>query len=136
MPTADEARDLVHTWEKARREGGGTAYTPASIETKVHGTAETDLFVNGRNALRLDVANFCNIPAALLEGSMATASLTYSTKQGSRNDLVDLSLGYWADPIEARLSQDDVVPSGRNVAFDLSALATPVQPTRSPNQED
>lgn len=131
-----EALALVNTWEKARRDGGGTAYTPNSIETKVHGTAVTDLFVEGRNAIRLDIANFTNMPAALLEGSLSTASLTYSTKEGSRNDLVDLSLGYWADPFEARLSQDDVVPAGRNVAIDLAALATPVQPTRSPNQED
>lgn len=131
-----EAKTLVNTWEKARRDGGGTAYTPASIETKVHGTQVTDLFVAGRNAIRLDIANFLSLPSALLEGSMSTASLTYSTKEGSRNDLVDLSLGYWADAFEARLSQDDVVPSGQHVAIDLTELASSTQPTRSPNQED
>lgn len=131
-----EAKALVDQWEKARREGGGTAYTPSSIETKIHGTAVTDLFVAGRNAIRLDIANFLSLPSALLEGSMSTASLTYSTKEGSRNDLVDLSLGYWSDAFEARLSQDDVVASGFNVAIDLSQLATATQPTRSPNQED
>ncbi len=132
----DEAKALVDQWEKARREGGGTAYTPNSIETKIHGTAVTDLFVAGRNAIRLDIANFLSLPSALLEGSMSTASLTYSTKEGSRNDLVDLSLSYWSDPFEARLSQDDVVPAGFNVAVDLSQLASPTQPTRSPDQED
>lgn len=132
----EEAKVLVANWEKARKEGGGTAYTPANIEAKVLGQFVADLFVQGRNALRLDIANFLSVPAALLEGSMSTASLTYSTKEGSRNDLVDLSLGYWADPFEARLSQDDVVPSGRNVAIDLTQLATSTQPTRSPNQED
>lgn len=132
----EEAAELVAKWEKARKEGGGTAYTPASITANVLGQLTADLFIQGRNALRLDIANFVSLPAALLEGSMSTASLTYSTKEGSRNDLVDLSLGYWADPFEARLSQDDVVPSGRHVAIDLTALATPTQPTRSPNQED
>lgn len=131
-----EAQELVNKWEKARKEGGGTAYTPANIQANTLGQFVADLFIQGRNALRLDIANFLALPAALLEGSMSTASLTYSTKEGSRNDLVDLSLGYWADPFEARLSQDDVVPSGRNVAIDLTALATPTQPTRSPNQED
>lgn len=132
----DEAKALVNTWEASRRSGGGTAYTPATIETKVLGTAVTDLFVQGRNALRLDLANFLMLPSALLEGSMSTASLTYSTKEGSRNDLVDLSLAYWADSFEARLSQDDVVPPGQHVAIDLAQLATATQPTRSPNQED
>ena len=131
-----ERDELVAAWEAARLAGGGTAYTPASIELRTPGSVTADLFVEGRNALRLDFANFTNMPAALLEGSMSTASLTYSTKEGSRNDLADLSLGYWANPFEARLSQDDVVEAGYNVAVDLSQLATPTQPTRSPNQED
>lgn len=131
-----EAKALVNSWEASRRDGGGTAYTPASIEAKIHGDVKADLFIEGRNALRLDVGNLMNLPAALLEGSMSTASLTYSTGVDKRNDLTDLSLGYWADPFEARLSQDDVVAPGRNVAIDLTELATPTQPTRSPNQED
>lgn len=133
----DEADELVDTWEKARRDGGGTAYTPSSIETKVHGVTAADLFVSGRNALRLDLANLMALPAALLEGSMSTASLTYSTTEGSRSDLVDLSLGYWAMPYEARLSQDDVTPAGTNIAINLAHLNTPTQPaTASPAQED
>lgn len=137
MNLDDDERDVMVTqWETARMAGGGTAYTPAGIDFKPHGETSADLFIQGRNALRLDIANFCALPAALLEGSMSTASLTYSTKEGSRNDFVDLSLDYWAMPFEARLSQDDVVPSGKHVAIDLSQLATAVQPTRSPNQED
>lgn len=134
--TSAERDELVGDWEKARQTGNGTGYTPSSIEVRTHGTSETDLFVAGRNALRLDIANFLSLPSALLEGSMSTASLTYSTQAGQRNDLVDLSLGYWAMPIEARLSQDDVVASGLNVAIDLTQLAETTQPTRSPVQED
>lgn len=131
----EEADELIDTWETARRRGG-TALTPSNIETKIHGTTPTDLFVNGRNASRLDIANFLNLPASLLEGSSAVASLTYSTSTDDRNELVDLSLAYWATPLEARLSQDDVVPRGTRVAFDLEYLATPTQPLQGPASED
>lgn len=133
--TDTEADELVKAWDAARRRGG-TAFTPAGIEAKVHGQVATDLFVNGRNMLRLDIANFLGLPASLLEGSTATASLTYSTKEDSRNELVDLSLAFWANPIEARLSQDDVVPRGQRVAFDLEYLTTPTQPAQGPAHED
>jgi len=126
---------LVDSWEEARRLGG-TALTPAEIQTIVHGETPTDLFVNGRNASRLDFANFLGLPAALLEGSTATASLTYSTKEGSRNELVDLSLAFWANPLEARLSMDDVTPKGTRVAFDLEYLSTPTQPAQGPASLD
>lgn len=131
----DEVDELLKAWESARAEGG-TAYTPASIEAKVHGTTPTDLFTNGRNGVRLDVANFLGLPASLLEGSTSTASLTYSTTEGKRNELVDYSLAFWANPIEARLSQDDVVPAGQRVAFDLEYLTDPAQPAQGPVHED
>ena len=132
----DEVQDLVSTWETARQSGGSTAYTPSMIEAKIHGQTDANLFVEGRNALRLDVANYFALPGELLDGSTATASLTYSTQEGTRNEFVDYSLAFWAGPIEARLSQDDVTPRGTRIAFDLSALLTPTQPTTAPPTED
>lgn len=132
----DEASELVKSWEKARR-NGGTAYTPSSIEMKpTSGASDESLFIEGRNALRLDVANFLNLPAELLDGSTATASLTYSTQEGTRNELIDLSLNYWATPIEQRLSMDDMTPKGSSIQFDLSHLTTPTQSGKGPNLED
>lgn len=137
MPlTETEVGDLVAAWEGARQSGGATAYTPAGIEAKIHGQTDANLFIEGRNALRLDIANFLNLPGALLDGSTATASLTYSTKETSRNELVDLSLAYWATAVEARLSQDDVTPRGTRIAFDIEYLSAPNQPAQSPALED
>lgn len=133
--TDDEQDALIEDWESARRLGG-TALTPAAIDTKVHGTTPTDLFVEGRNASRLDFANNLALPGAMLDGSTATASLTYSTKEGSRNELVDLSLAYWATPFESRLSMDDVTPAGTRIAFDLEYLSTPNQPAQGPAHLD
>jgi hypothetical protein len=133
--TQDEVDDLVKNWEAARR-AGGTAFTPYGVSVEFPGTTAADLYIAGRNALRLDFANFLALPGTLLDGSTATASLTYSTHEGARNELVDYSLSYWATPLEARLSQDDVVPAGTRTAFDLAYLSAPTQPAQGPASED
>lgn len=135
--TPEEATELVGNWEGARKKGG-TAYTPAEVELRVHGQAQTDLYVQGRNAARLDFANFLNLPASMLDGSTATASLTYVTQEGNRAEYVDISLAFWANAIEARLSMDDVVPAGQRVEFDLSWLTAPstTTPGTGPVRED
>lgn len=134
-PTTEEAQALVDRWETQRRKGG-TAYTPPSLELRVHGDKNTQLFVEGRNASRLDWANYAALPAALLEGSQASATLTYVTTEGKRSEFVDYSLRYWALSVEARLSMDDVVPRGSRVAFDLEWLSTPTAPPQAPARED
>lgn len=134
--TQSEIDKSVDDWESARAAGGATGFTPYGLELRVHGEGSTDLFVEGRNASRLDFANVLQVPAALLEGSMATASLTYSTTESSRNELVDYSLSYWAAPIEARLSLDDVVPRGQRVAFDLTWFTGNQTPPSAPVTED
>jgi len=131
-----EVQELVDAWETARSSGGATAYTPASIEAKIHTGSDASLFVEGRNAIRLDVANFLALPGELLDGSTATASLTYSTQEGTRNEFVDYSLAYWAGPIEARLSQDDVTPRGTRIGFDLSDFLTTTPAPSGPARED
>ena len=133
--TSSEAQELVNNWEAQRRKGG-TAYTPPQLELRVHGEKNTQLFVEGRNASRLDWANYTALPAALLEGSQASATLTYVTTEGKRSEFVDYSLRFWALAIEARLSMDDVVPRGQRVAFDLAWLSTPAAPAQAPVTED
>lgn len=133
--TEAEIDEAVKAWDIARR-NGGTAFTPNSIEVKTHGDVATDLFIQGRNAERLDWGNYLNIPAALLDGSMSTATLTYSTSEGKRNEFIDYSLSYWATAIQARLSQDDITPDGTYVRFDLQWLTNPTQTGTAPESED
>lgn len=132
----EEIADLLSKWDTARASGNATGYTPHNIEVNVHGEAKTDLYVEGRNASRLDIANYLSVPASLLEGSNYSASLTYSTQEGSRNELVDYSLYYWAAAVEARLSLDDVVPRGQRVAFDATWFTGTSTPATSQPKED
>lgn len=132
-----EVDQLVDDVETARRKSG-TVFVPDGYEldTSAGVGAAPDLYVQGRNADRIDWANHLQLPAAMLDGSMATASLTYSTAEGKRSEFLDYSLAYWGMPVEARLSQDDVTSAGRYSRFDLSALATPAQAGTNPATED
>lgn len=131
----DEVDELVLDWEAARK-AGGTAFLPYGYDADALGSVTADLYVEGRNAGRLDLGNYLQVPANLLEGSQSTASLTYSTQAGRRSDFLDSCLTYWAQPIEARLSLDDVTPDGTAIRFDFSSLASPTQPTTYPSTED
>lgn len=131
----DEIDDLVLDFEEARRESG-TAFIPYGFDADAMGVVAPDLYVEGRNADRLDWANNTGLPASLLEGSQATATLTYSTQEGRHNEFVDYSLASWALPMEDRLSQDDVTPPGHYIRFDLAWLLNAIQHATSPGTED
>lgn len=125
----DEVTQTRDSWVAARRaKNGAVAVTPANVEVIDHGASGSDaaLYIEGRNASRLDIASFFNLPGAILDATTAQASLTYVTQEGTRTSVYDLSLPYWVRPIESRLSQDDIVPRGQRVAFDFTTLsATP-----------
>ncbi len=133
----DEITDAVQGYADARKDDNGTVvFTPYNIELKVHGEQSPQLAIEGRNFVKVDVANFLNLPAAALDGSLSTASLTYSTQEGTRNELADYSISYWAAPIEARFSQDDVVPPGKRVRLDFTELRTVNPSPTGPTTKD
>lgn len=123
--TQAEAEQYVQAWSKARTSPtGAVGFLPSTINLETPGQGgETDLFTEGRNNVRLDVANLLNLPASVLDGSTATASLTYQTAQGEFSQLNEW-LSYWHAPIEARLSQNDISPNGQEIRFDTSTLSS------------
>lgn len=133
----DEVQALVQAWADARSDvNGAIAFTPHNVQAIAHGSAEPSLLIEGRNFLRIDVGAFLGIPAALMDASLSTASLTYSTQEGQRNEFADFTLPYWLEPIQQRLSLDDVVPSGQRVRFDLTDLFTNPPTATSPEVLD
>lgn len=136
-PLNDTEVDKVIKDVEAARAKSGTVFVPDGYEIDAPGNGQApDLYVQGRNADRLDWANYFQLPASMMDGSTSTASLTYSTAEGKRSEFVDYSLAYWAMPIEARLSQDDVTAAGEFSRFDLSWLTTPNQQGTNPASED
>ncbi len=127
----EEIEALATEWAAARlTPNGAVGYTPHNIELKVHGNVSADLFEQGRNAAVLDIARLTGVPASLLDGAQTNASLTYVTSEGKRSEFDALSLPQWRDPIEARLSLDDVAPRGEVIRFDrredVASVADPV----------
>lgn len=135
--TSAEATPYVEAVATARRNpDSAVMWVPYKMNLRVETSEATDLFETGRNALRLDFANFMNMPTALLDGSVAEASLTYSTQEGRRNELFDYTIPYWAGPIEQALSLDNVVPRGQRVRFDFADLLNTAQSPTGPTEQD
>lgn len=134
--TDEEVRAHVKAWSAARRSiDGGIGSTPQGIELRVHGTVNTDIFLEGRNALRTDIASFLNLRASMLDGTSGTDSLTYTTREGERNLFYELDLPYWTDPIQARLSMNDVTPAGQRIRFDRTDIINQPTPTGRPVED-
>jgi phage portal protein BeeE len=123
----EEAKAYVDMWNKARQENGGAAFTPYDIQANALGQFVADLYVEGRNGSRIDIANFFNMPTSLLDGSVSTASLTYSTQEGKANEVALYTVPYWRDPIVGRLSMDDVAGAGVVIRQNLRGLVSPAQ---------
>ena len=122
--TAKELEQARDDWSNARRaENGAVAFTPKGVDLRTHtGTGnDSELMIAARNAVRIDVANFLNINAAMLDGNNGTSD-TYSNTLQNANEFLTLSLRQWLLPIEQRLSQDDVTPAGMTVRFDTSGF--------------
>lgn len=123
-PTEEEAKQVIDDWTSARlSENGATAFSPYWLDVKELGTGEVSMLQEARNAVRLDVANFLNINAAMLDGNNGTSD-TYSNTLQNANEFLQLSLRAFLEPIEQRLSQDDVTPAGVTVRFDTTTFDT------------
>lgn len=122
--TPEELETARTNWQTARTsENGAVAMTPHGVDVIIHGAdADTAMLSEARNAVRLDVANFANINASLLDGNNGTSD-TYSNTLGNKDEFVDLSLDTFLIPIEARLSMPDVAGlAGEPFRFDRDAL--------------
>ncbi|MCU1439990.1 MAG: Phage portal protein BeeE [Rhodoglobus sp.] len=135
--TQPEIDKYVTDWAFARRqENGAVGFTPPGISLNTHGEVHADLYVEARNAIRTDIGSFSNIRASMLDGTMGVDSLTYKTETGERNQFYEFDLPFWTDPIEARLSQDDVVSRGTRVRFDKYENYSPTPtPTGAPTED-
>lgn len=133
----DEVKTIVENFIKNRRSPDGTVtFLPAGLDMQVLGNQETDFAIQARNASKTDIGGFLGIPATVMDASLATASLTYSTAEGNRNMFYDQTLPLYSGPIEARLSLDDVVPRGQRVRFDLTELYAALPTPTGPITED
>ena len=119
-----EVDEVARKWGEARRsKNGAAAVSPHWLDVKTLGDGSMDMLIEARNAVRLDVANYLNINAAMLDGNNGTSD-TYSNTLQNQSEFLTLSLRLFLEPIEQRLSQDDVTPEGTVLKFDTSKFDT------------
>lgn len=133
----DESTALVKEFSANRRDpDGAVSYVPYGLKVEALGQNDSNLFVEARNALRIDIGSFVGVPSTLMDATTVQASLTYENKSGERDRFYVEALPLYAAAIEQRLSLDDVVPRGQRVRFDLSELYAQLPtPTGAPTED-
>lgn len=119
----EEIDDLLDTWAAARN-ARATAYLGPNTEYAATAfNAEQLQLTQGREQSAAQIAQLLNLPPRYVNAPTAGgSSMTYTTLETARRDLVDLCLSAYMTAICGRLSLDDVTPRGQDVRFDLSAF--------------
>lgn len=123
--TQEEAQEYVRAVAKARSNpDGAVMFIPASINARIEGNSGESFLESARNAIRLDVAAYFDLTAQSIEASKTESTLTYETAETADRQATD-RMAFWSEPIEHRLSLDDMVPRGHRVRFDFHAQTHP-----------
>jgi len=126
----EEINDLMDIWQAARRRRG-VAFTSKGITAIPHGTQVSQLLIEGRKAINLDLIRHLNIPAWAAEAAPdGGGSVTYQNRQSRNWDLIDITCAPFMEAIVSRLSMADLTPRGWAVKFDTDELTKPDQQTR------
>lgn len=116
----DQIEALLDSWEDAR-ETRTTAYLNRAVEyATVQFDATKIQLAEARQHAAVDCARLLNLDPAYVAAPSGDSS-RYSTVEGNRRDLVDISLAPYLTPIAQRLSLGDVSRPGRKVVFDQAA---------------
>lgn len=127
--TMEEAKPWLEAVSKARRNpDGATMFVPYKIDIDIPATGGVDHLETARNAIRLDVAAYFDLTAQSIEASKAQSTLTYETTATAEMQATD-RMAFWSEPIEHRLSLDDVVARGRRVRFNFDRSDHPTTGT-------
>lgn len=130
--TVEEATPYVKAVAAARRNpDGAVMFTPYKINARIEGNSGESFLESARNAIRIDVAAYFDLTAQSVEASKSQSTLTYETAETAERQASD-RMAFWSEPIEHRLSLDDVVPRGHRIRFnfqsvDNAATGTPTE---------
>lgn len=127
--TKDEIEELLEMWQASRRRRG-VAYTSKNVKAIPHGQNPSQLLVEGRRAISLDLIRAMTVPAWAASTAVEGATMTYENRQSRNWELIDLALAPYMAAIVERLSMPDVTPRGHRVKFDTDDLTKPDQKTR------
>lgn len=127
--TSDEREGLLNAWSASRRRRG-VAYTPKNVKVIPHGQYVSQLLIEGRRAINLDLIRAMNLPAWAASTAVEGATMTYDNRQLRNWELIDLTLAPYMAAVAGRLSMNDITPRGWIAKVDTDELTRPDQKTR------
>lgn len=127
--SAEQVDELLEAWSAARRRRG-VAYTPRGIKVVAHGQHQSQLLIEGRRAISLDLVRHMNLPAWAASTAVEGATMTYDNRSMRNWELIDLTMAAYFTAVAGRLSMPDVTPRGTLVRIDTDEITRPDQQTR------
>jgi hypothetical protein len=109
--------ELASAWAAARKVNAIGALSTQIKFVPFENQAEVN--ADMRKYQSLEMARLCNVPSYLVSAPNEGNSMTYSNADEARKDLYLFGARLYLDVIEQTLSNDNIIPRGRYVEFDI-----------------
>jgi HK97 family phage portal protein len=104
-----EITELIAVYQSARQ-NSAVAYLNSGVDLTTFGYSAHELqLVEARNQSAIQIARLLNLDPFWVGAGVPGSALTYQNRVDMRQDLVDLTLSDYINPIEQRLSMPDVL---------------------------
>jgi len=120
--SAQELADLAAAFQKARETNQVAALNEFVTYTETLTSPDKMLLIESAEFSAMEMARLCNIPPYL--AGISVGSYSYQSSAESRMDLWTFGVRAYADCIAGTLSQNNVLPNGTYVEFDVEQYLT------------
>jgi hypothetical protein len=120
--SAQELADLAAAFNVARETNQTAALNEFVTYTETLTSPDKMLLIESANFSAMEMARLCNTPPYLL--GLSVGSYSYQSSAESRMDLWTFGVRAYADCITGTLSQNNILPNGTYVEFDVEQYLT------------
>jgi hypothetical protein len=120
--SAQELADLAAAFNQARETNQTAALNEYVSYIETQTSPDKMLLIESANFSAMEMARLCNTPPYLL--GLSVGSYSYQSSAESRMDLWTFGVRAYADCITGTLSQNNVLPNGTYVEFDVEQYLT------------
>lgn len=120
--SAQELADLAAAFNAARETNQTAALNEFVTYTETLTSPDKMLLIDSAEFQSKDLARLCNVPLYLC--GISTGSYAYTTSAEARMDLWTFGVRSYADCIAGTLSQNNILPNGTYVEFDVEQYLT------------
>ena len=120
--SAQELADLAAAFNAARETNQTAALNEFVTYTETMTSPDKMLLIESAEFQAMEMARLCNIPPYL--AGVSVGSYSYQSSAESRMDLWTFGVKAYADCIAGTLSQNNVLPNGTYVEFDVEGYLT------------